>query len=322
MTPYFSRLKARAAWSASLVLVWSSVLAGTQPEPFPPPPATMPDAVTHIYKEIDGFKLPIYVFSPTGQGDAPPPPRTAIVYFHGSGWESGTVLQFAGHARLLARHGIVAALAEYRIKVTYNGTPFDSVADAKSAIRWLRQNAAKLGIDPHRIVAAGGSAGGHLAACAAIFPGKFDDPQDDQAVSARPDALVLFAPMIDTTPETGYKETVPLFKGRARELSPVHHLVGGLPPAIIFHGTADRWITLESIERFSAGLLAAGNECRLVRFEGRSHFFYNHPDYFELRPGMKDYDSPNDFAPTFYLIEQFLADHGFMAQPSLFLKIP
>lgn len=273
----------------------------------------MEGATTYVYKEIGGFKLPLYVFAPPQGAPDAAGPRTAVVYFHGSGWESGTVWQFAGHARQLAQHGVVAALAEYRIKEKYHGTPFDSAADAKSAIRWLRRHSAELGVDPKKIVAAGGSAGAHIAACAAVFTDRFDDPQDDRSVSARPDGLILFAPVIDTT-ETGYKDGIPLFGGRARELSPVHHLQRGLPPSLLFLGTGDAWVPRESIERFQRGAVTLGARCEVLYFEGRSHHFYNHPDYFELRPNLKKFDSPDDYTASFYLLERFLFEQGFTAR--------
>jgi acetyl esterase/lipase len=86
--------------------------------------------------------------------------RSAIVFFFGGGWTSGTVQQFEPQAAYLASRGMVAARAEYRVKSRHEVTPDACVEDAKSAVRWLRQNAALLGIDPDRIVASGGSAGG------------------------------------------------------------------------------------------------------------------------------------------------------------------
>jgi len=90
---------------------------------------------------------------------------------------------------------MVAARADYRVKSRHGVSPKECVEDAKSAIRWVRQNAAKLGADPNRIVAAGGSAGGHIAACTALTPG-LDAEGEDTKVSSLPNALVLFNPVL------------------------------------------------------------------------------------------------------------------------------
>jgi len=305
--------------------VWGSASALASPAPFPPAPEHISGATTYLYKEAGASKLPIYVFQPTESAGEPTPSptvkRAAVLYFHGSGWESGTVLQYAGHARLLASHGVTTALVEYRIKTLYGATPFESVADAKSAIRWMRAHAEQFGVDPRRIVAAGGSAGAHIALAAAVFTDRFDESTDDRAISARPDALILMAPIVDTT-ETGYKDGVPLFGGRARELSPVHHLSAGLPPTLVLLGTGDRWISLESVERFQRRALSLGAVCEVVLFEGRSHHFYNHPDYFELRPNLKKQDTSTDFVPSFYVIERFLFEQGFVAEPPRMVFLP
>ncbi len=181
--------KMRDRWFEALVQVL----------PTPAGDTTQPQLVP--YKTPAGSApLDLHVFTPpTG----PAAMRPAVVFFFGGGWTTGTPLQFYTECRHFAAQGDVAITADYRISSTHAGaTAFDSVADAKSAVRDLRSHATELGIDPQRIVAAGASAGGHLAAAAALLPG-LDDPSDDPTVSARPDALQLWYPVIDNGP-TGY----------------------------------------------------------------------------------------------------------------------
>jgi acetyl esterase/lipase len=83
-------------------------------------------------------------------------------------------------------------------------TVFDCVRDARSAVRWIRQNADALGIDPSRIVAMGGSAGGHLAVSTAQFD-RVNEDSDPADVAARPAALILMYPVIDTSAD-GYQD--------------------------------------------------------------------------------------------------------------------
>lgn len=288
--------------------------------PYPPVPATMEGAKTYIYKEHGRTKLPIFVFAPPNE--LADEARAVVVFFHGSGWLAGSVYQFAGYARELARHGIVAAVAEYRVKEGYGATPFESVADAKSAVRWLRQNHARLNVRPDRIVAAGGSAGAHIALTAAVFEDRFDDPGDALSVSARPDALALFVPIVDTTAETGYRETVALFNGRERELSPIHHLRSGLPATLMLYGTGDDYIPPQLIERYCDLARALDNRCELAPFVGRNHFFYNHPAYFKLRPRMQDAYPGHDFVTAAFLLERFLHEQGFFAGLPRVGKVP
>jgi acetyl esterase/lipase len=91
--------------------------------------------------------------------------RPAIVFFFGGGFMAGTTSQFAPFAEYLAARGMVAASADYRVRGRQKTGPDKSIEDAKSAVRWLRANARRLGIDPNRVAAGGGSAG---ATCAAF----------------------------------------------------------------------------------------------------------------------------------------------------------
>jgi len=168
-----------------------SISTENTPQNFSNPPDFIEGAKTYIYKTEKNFELPIYLFVPADYSNREEK-KAALIFFHGSGWRSGSVLQFADYARLLSSHGMVTALAEYRVKDKYNATPFDGVEDVKSAIRWLRYNADDFLIDKHKIVAAGASAGGHLALSAAIFVDNFNSNQDNLLVTATPDALVLF----------------------------------------------------------------------------------------------------------------------------------
>jgi acetyl esterase/lipase len=218
-----------------------------------------------VYKTVGDRSLHLDVFAPAGlkAGDR----RACFLTIHGGGWVNlGPRRQypFADH---YARLGLVGISVEYRLAAGTNVTVFDCVKDARSAMRYVRAHASELGIDPQKIIANGGSAGGHLAAGLALFDGT-DEAGEDTTVSTRPDALVLFFPVIDTSAD-GYGQA--RIGARWREISPLHHVRAGLPPTLLFHGTADTTTPFKGAQAFHDAMVQAGNRCELVVQEGGTH---------------------------------------------------
>jgi len=223
-----------------------------------------------VYKTVDEFDLKLSIIRPDDykKGRAYP----TIIFFFGGGWNGGNVHQFEQHCHYLAKRGMVAITANYRVKSRNNSTPFDAVADAKSVMRYIKKNAKSLGVKKNKIVASGGSAGGHLAASTAMIPG-YDDPYDDTKISTMPNALILYNPVINTT-EEGYGSG--RLGDKAESLSPAHHVVPKLPPTLIFHGQEDTTVPFSNVEDFQSKMEAAGNTCYLVPFAGVGHGFFNY----------------------------------------------
>lgn len=227
------------------------------------------DRSVHEFKRVGDAALQLHGWAqPRKESE---PLRPAIVFFFGGGWNAGKIEQFEPHCERLAADGLVAFSAEYRVKKLHGTTPFECVADGKSALRWVREHAAQFGIDPTRIYAGGGSAGGHVAACTALLEG-LDEPGEDLSISSQPSKLVLFNPVIDTGPG-GYGHG--RLGDRWEELSPAHHVRAGLPPTLVFHGTADTVVRYALVESFRDAMVAAGNTCTLVGFDGAGHGFFN-----------------------------------------------
>jgi len=236
--------------------------------------SSFPPSRQVVYKKVGNVELHLVFFDPpknTVKGKAP-----VIVFFFGGDWLVGSPSQFFPECAYFAERGFLACSAEYRVKFRAGAaTPFDCVADGKSAIRWLRQNAKELDIDPDRIVAAGASAGGHVAACAALIQG-LDDPADNKAFSCVPNALILLSAVVDTTSQGyGWRR----LGERSQEISPAHHVAKGAPPTILFHGTADKVVPLENVQRFARLMREAGNVCKLVTAEGQGQGYFNHPAF-------------------------------------------
>ncbi len=228
-------------------------------------------ATAEVYKTASGDELFLYLFVPPGH-DPAADRRPAAVFFFGGGWNGGSPTQFEQHARYLASRGMVAALADYRVRSRQGTTPRECVADGKSAVRYLRRHAERLGLDPQRIAAGGGSAGGHVAACTGTLP-ELDDPSDDLSVSSKSNALLLFNPVYDNGPEGGYGHT--RLKAYWRDISPAEHIDERTPPAIVFLGEQDDLIPVATAERFQSRMKAAGVRSVLHTYPGQGHGFFN-----------------------------------------------
>jgi len=247
------------------------------------------------YKITPQDTLHLFVFQP----DSAAQTGSAIVFFFGGGWVQGNPKQFFSHCQYLASRGMVAFSAEYRIKNRHGTTPFECVQDGISAVRWVRAHANEFQIDPQKIVAAGGSAGGHVAACTAFTP-NLQSADIDTTIPSVPNAMVLFNPVVNTGPNGFGAKRI----GKdAIKISPMHHIKFGRPPTIIFHGTADTTVPFEQVERFCLKMRKAGNTCRLVPFEGMQHAFFN--------VGRHD-NKP--YQKTITLMDEFLTQLHFLSE--------
>ncbi|MCU0749006.1 MAG: alpha/beta hydrolase fold domain-containing protein [Akkermansiaceae bacterium] len=225
----------------------------------PATPAYRPEIRT--YKKHPRGDLTLHVFKPSTPSAKP---RPAIVFFFGGGWKQGTPLQFYAECTHFASKGMVAISADYRTAFSHRTTAFEAVSDGKSAIRWVRQHAKELGIDPNQIIAAGASAGGQVAAAAGTLKG-LDEPSEDQSISSRPDALALWYPVLDNGPQ-GYGDAK--IKARYMEISPLHNVTSTTPPTILFLGTQDRLVPVATARDFESRMKKAGVACEVQLFVG------------------------------------------------------
>jgi len=239
------------------------------------PPKDLPTK-SFVYKKTKQADLEIVVHYPPGWKETDK--RPAIVFFFGGGWEFGNIEQFEPQAKHLASLGMIAARADYRVKSRHDVTPRECVEDAKSAIRWVRQNAAILGVNPNRIIAAGGSAGGHIAACTALTPG-LDAEGEDAKVSSIPNALVLFNPVLQFSGIPQLMERINNDEALGKAISPTLHLNKDSPPTLIFFGTADRLAPMG--DEFMKKSKELGHKAELFTAEGQPHGFFNRPPWLE-----------------------------------------
>ena len=233
-------------------------------------PPIFTDARVETYRTIDSTELKLWIF---GESD-PKAQKPAIVFFFGGGWNSGSPAQFENQARHFAKRGMIAITADYRVKSRQGVQVVECVKDAKAAIAWVRENAGRLGIDPNKIAASGGSAGGHLAASTGTISGFGSDK--------RPNAMILFNPACTLAPIAGWEPrgsgvglSTERIGAEPQVICPAHHVGPHTPPTLILHGKADTTVPYASVVAFESVMKKASRPCKLVGYDGAGHGFFN-----------------------------------------------
>jgi iduronate 2-sulfatase len=263
------------------------------------PSADMPwreaDEVVTYAQRPEG-ELSLYIFKPEGwnAGDQ----RAALVAFHGGGWSSGDERAFYWQANYLSSRGMVVICPNYRIKNTHGTSPIESTRDAMQAMQYVRAHASELGIDPDRIAAAGGSAGGHLAAATSTVRGFESKLPELRGVSPRPNALLLFNPVLDTGVK-GYGHWS--LQPDPSVISPIDQMEGSQPPTIIFNGARDTTTSAERSLAYAEKMHALGNRCEVVLYPDEHHSFFH-----------KKPSSQQNFADTLTRSAVFLESLGYL----------
>jgi acetyl esterase len=228
-----------------------------------------------IYKEVMGQQLSVDIFytnETLGKEDNP-----AIAFFHGGGWAYGSPSEFHNACRRYARKGFVTFSFAYRLSVREDGqvphpeiTPVECVKDARSALRWLKENAAQWHIDTAEVIAAGQSAGGQLALCTALAD-RINESTDNPELDPAPCALLLYASNVNTL-EAWVDRLLADRREEIWSISPYHLLKPGMPPSIEFHGTDDPMVNYWIVEYFRDKTRALGNHFEQIPFEGKGHY--------------------------------------------------
>ncbi|QZT37570.1 alpha/beta hydrolase [Halosquirtibacter xylanolyticus] len=227
-----------------------------------------------------------------------------VIFFFGGGWVKGGPAHFYGQAEHLSSLGLICYCAEYRTRTSHNTSPYECVKDAKSAVRYVRENAKELGVNPNLIATSGGSAGGHLAICCAMIT-NINDDNDDLRTSAVPNLCFAYNPILDTT-EKGFGSDRML--GNDTILSPLHNVRSHLPPILIMTGTKDKCAKWENALDFRKEMRKNKNDLVLRPFFGQEHSFFNN----QKRKNPKKGDIHYKF--TLYESELFLWMHGFLSK--------
>ncbi|WPJ96205.1 alpha/beta hydrolase fold domain-containing protein [Coraliomargarita algicola] len=242
------------------------------------------------YKEVDGKALQLSVFLPEGYEEAKGRFPTFVVY-HGGSWKTGEASWHYPDCAYWSDRGMIAVSVDYRLSLRDGvEVPLECVKDAKSAVRFLRKHASELKVDPDKMVIAGGSAGGQLAAAMATLTSpETNDECYDLSISCVPNAVVAYNPYYKCPPS----------------LSPPNFVTEGLPPFITFLGDQDPAITVESLVEFHKDLISKGNVSEFYVGKGGKH-------------GLCNGRNPRNpfFYWSLYLIDQFLVEQGILTGSS------
>ena len=212
-------------------------------------------------------------------------PAPAVVLIHGGGFRAGARQSYLPLCIKLAQRGYVAATVSYRLSPRYQFPA--PVHDVKAAVRWLRANARRFGIDPDRMGAVGGSAGGNLALFLGLTGGvaelEGDGPHLEE--SSRVSCVVNYYGPTDFTKSYGKSvdaaEVLPLFLGGDLEherlnhikASPLNWVTPQAAPVLSIHGTQDRYVAFEHSVWLTDRLRAVGVDAELEKLEGADHGF-------------------------------------------------
>lgn len=241
----------------------------------PNPNARIARGKKFVYKISHGQPQDLEVYFPKGH-DPAKAQVPGVILFHGGSWVGGDLVQFRYACDYFAKRGLVAATANYYMHTTDEQKAMGPggkrkracVSDAVSAIRWFKQHAEELGVDPQRIVVGGGSAGGHLAMLATLNRG-LDDPSDPKGFDTSVLGYLLFNPAFTV-------------KGRDRdeEVDVFAHLKPGIAPSLFMFGEKDGWKAAS--DELLPALHKHGAKASMLVADDEGHGFWRKPGWSDL----------------------------------------
>lgn len=212
----------------------------------------------------------------------------AVVIIHGGGWSGGEkrAAREINIGTTLALNGYVGMSIDYVLANSEHPGPTwpQNLHDCKTAVRWLRANAARLQVDPAHIGVIGGSAGGHLAAMVGLCGGELDPPgEGDCRVQC---AVDLYGPVLwfEQRDLAMFRKTRAEAPELYKQADPRTHIDRSDPPLLILHGTADKTVAVADSEALAAAMKAAGAAHQIEIIPDAPHTFHLQPKQRDLRP--------------------------------------
>ena len=240
----------------------------------PSPNTRVAPGKVFIYKTSHGQPQKMEVYFPKSQGGGTNK-VPGILLFHGGGWKGGDLSQFRYACEYFAKRGLVAATASYYMhseaeaKALPHGVSRKRVCvtDAVSALRWFKQHADELGIDPNRIIIGGGSAGGHIALLATLQR-ELDDPADPKEIDTSVLGYLFFCSAFTTDG-----------KDNDKSVDAFAQLKPGIAPSLFLFGEQDPW--LPATEKLVPALRKTGARTELLVADKVGHMFFVGPGWYD-----------------------------------------
>jgi acetyl esterase/lipase len=265
-----------------------------------------------VYSRAGGKDRLADIYLPQAQGRKVP----IVLWLHGGGWRFGDRRLAPDLSRFLAERGFAMVSIDYRL--SDEATFPAPVIDVKTAVRWVRSVADKYSFDSEKIGLWGSSAGGHLAACAALSsqdqfmseehsgfssavnavldgygPTDFAmiDADRGKPLAAQSDAeSILVKDVLPANDPNSFESrligaAVGNSPSKAQAANPINYVRAGAPPFLIMHGQSDplipwqqSWLLFEALDRRS-------NDATLILIERLGHGFFNRPNLDAVEPG-------------------------------------
>ena len=242
------------------------------------------------YRVVDQVPLELHLLRPLA-GDTLGP-RPAMLWFHGGSGTTGSWSHSPGVVRALRSNGVAVVAVEYRTGSRFNVGPVEQYDDALAALMHVRKNAARLGLDVHRIGVAGFSSGAGLALTLGTRGVDGVRPAPHPSRRAYPAAVLVTGTCVaPASPrEDGYFRKMVRQVGDPEDYSPIDLVAPGQPPTLLLHGTNDEYCAYQDVEAFVARSRAAGNAVTLSSVAGATHFFgfYHRPGQAQMRSAIAE----------------------------------
>lgn len=233
---------------------------------------------THIYAVSGGRDMKLDIYRPKSSNG----PVPVIVFTHGGGWAIGTrrIIEPAFLRQIKRGYALVSVTYSLSRKASWPA----QIHEVKAAYRWVRANAGTLGFDPDRIIAAGGSAGAHLACVAALSgPGILEGNLGETGASSDVSAVIALYPPTDLAQifakgRIGRQSVGGLLGGppkrkpdELKEATPGTHVRADAPPIYLVHGTIDHVVSYEQALLLVDTVRGAGGQIELATLRGVAH---------------------------------------------------